>query len=98
VREVGDTGWRPLPRDWLSPESQCAGTAPLGETDVDWWKTPTDPAPSSYWVWYNASDKTPLRLAFQKASNGLAVEGQAAISGATCGLCRRGQTSLPSPV
>ena len=29
---------------------------------------------------------------------GRGVEGQAAISGATCGLCRRGQTSLPSPV
>jgi hypothetical protein len=44
--KLGDTGWHPLPQDWLSPQSQCAGTAPLGETDVDWWKTPTDPAPA----------------------------------------------------
>src|SRR5262249_19906738 len=66
-RKVGDTGWRPLPQDLLSSQSQCAGVAPLGKTDVDWWKSPTDPAPSTYWVWYNASDKTPLRLAFQKA-------------------------------
>jgi hypothetical protein len=78
--KLGDTGWRPLPRDWLSAGSQCAGTAALGETDLDWWKTPTDPPPSSYWVWYNASDKTPFRLAFQKASNRLAPLSKYALS------------------
>jgi hypothetical protein len=77
---VGDTGWRPLPQDWLSPRSQCAGTAPLGKTDVDWWKTPTDPAPSSYWVWYNSSDKVPFRLAFQQPSNRLAPLSNYALS------------------
>jgi hypothetical protein len=78
--KIGDTGWRPLPQDWLSARSQCAGTAPLGKTDVDWWKTPTDPAPSSYWVWYNSSDKVPFRLAFQKASNRLAPLSNYALS------------------
>ena len=79
-KKLGDTGWRPLPQDWLSPKSQCAGVAPLGKTDVDWWKTPTDPAPSTYWVWYNTSDKTPFRLAFQKASDRLAPLSKYALS------------------
>jgi hypothetical protein len=78
--KLGDTGWRPLPQDWLSFQSQCAGTAPLGKTDMDWWKTPTDPKPSSYWVWYNTSDKAPFRLAFQKASNRLAPLSKYALS------------------
>jgi hypothetical protein len=78
--KLGDTGWRPLPQDWLSPRSQCAGTAALGKTDVDWWKTPTDPAPSSYWVWYNSSEKVPFRLAFQKPSNRLAPLSNYALS------------------
>jgi hypothetical protein len=78
--KLGDTGWRPLSQDWLSPQSQCAGTGLLGTTEVDWWKTPTDPKPSSYWVWYNASDKTPFRLAFQKASNRLAPLSKYALS------------------
>jgi len=39
-RRWGDTGWRPLPHDWLTPQSQCVGSAPIGGTEVDWWKTP----------------------------------------------------------
>jgi hypothetical protein len=78
--KLGDTGWRPLPPDWLSGQSQCAGTAPLGKTDVDWWKTPIDPAPSTYWIWYNSSDNSPFRLAFQKASNRLAPLSKYALS------------------
>jgi hypothetical protein len=38
--ELGDTGWRPLPRDWLAQGAQCVGSAPLSETSVQWWKTP----------------------------------------------------------
>jgi hypothetical protein len=78
--KLGDTGWRPLPQDWLSPQSQCAGTAPLGKTDVYWWKTPTDPKPSSYWVWYRTSDNLPFRLAFQKATNRLSPLSKYALS------------------
>src|SRR6478672_3338845 len=48
-RALGDTGWRPLPQDWLAPGSQCTGSAPILGTPVDWWKTPIDPAPSTYW-------------------------------------------------
>jgi hypothetical protein len=78
--KLGDTGWRPLPQDWLSARSQCAGVAALGKTDVDWWKTPTDPAPSSYWLWYNSLDKVPFRLAFQKANSQLAPLSNFALS------------------
>jgi hypothetical protein len=71
--KLGDTGWRPLPQDLLSPRSQCVGSAPLGTTDVQWWKTPVEPAPSSYWIWYKTSDQTPFRLAFQSSNNQLGV-------------------------
>jgi hypothetical protein len=70
-RNLGDTGWRPLPRNWVTPRSQCVGSAPIGETAVDWWKTPIDPAPASYWVWTKTSDRTPFRLVFPFASDRL---------------------------
>jgi len=79
-RNLGDTGWRPLPRDWLSRRSQCAGSAAVGETPADWWKTPIEPAPSSLWIWYKTSDHTPFRLIFEQPSNRLAVLSQYALS------------------
>jgi len=78
--KLGDTGWRPLPQDLLSPRSQCVGSAPLGKTDVQWWKTPIEPKPSSYWIWYKTSDQTPFRLAFQSSSNQLGVLSHYALS------------------
>jgi hypothetical protein len=33
--DLGDTGWRPLPQDWLTTGSQCAGSAPVLGTAVD---------------------------------------------------------------
>lgn len=78
--KLGDTGWRLLPPDWLSAQSQCVGAAPLGKTDVDWWKTPSAPRPSSYWIWYNSSNKAPFRLVFQSASNRLAPFSRYALS------------------
>lgn len=77
---VGDTGLRPLPRAWLTQQSQCAGTAPVGEVEVDWWKTPIDPAPASYWVWYKTADRTPFRLVFQAPNNRLGILSQYALS------------------
>jgi len=77
---LGDTGWRPLPRDWLGEQSQCAGSAPVGETAADWWKTPIEPAPSSYWIWYKSSDQTPFRVVFQFANDRLAALGRFAVS------------------
>ena len=79
-RALGDTGWRPLPQDWLSAGSQCAGTAPLLGTPVDWWKTPVDPAPSTYWVWYKKTDGTPFRLVFETPSARLAPMSRFALS------------------
>jgi len=78
--DLGDTGWRPLERDWLTPQSQCAGSAPIGETNVDWWKTPLAPKPASSWVWYKAADRTPFRLVFQSPSDRLAVLSRYALS------------------
>jgi hypothetical protein len=68
-RALGDTGWRSLPTDWLAPQSQCAGTAPIGETPVEWWKTAITPEPASYWLWFKTSDHTPFRLVFPFASD-----------------------------
>jgi hypothetical protein len=71
-RRLGDTGWRPFPRDWLTPQSQCVGSAPLGNTAVDWWKTPVEPAPSGYWIWTKTADRTPFRFVFQAPNDRLA--------------------------
>ena len=79
-RDLGDTGWRPLGRDWLTPQSRCAGSAPIGDTAADWWKTPVEPQPSSYWIWYAAADRTPFRLVFQAPSDRLAVLSRYALS------------------
>jgi hypothetical protein len=79
-RALGDTGWRPLPQDWLGPGSQCAGSAPILDTPVDWWKTLIDPAPSTYWVWYKNSDHTPFRLVFEKPSDRLEPMSRFALS------------------
>lgn len=78
--KLGDTGWRPLPQDLLSPRSQCVGSSPLGTIDVQWWKTPVEPGPSSYWIWYKTSDQTPFRLAFQSSNNQLGVLSHYALS------------------
>jgi len=77
---LGDTGWRPWPRDWLHSRSQCAGSAPIATTSVDWWKTPIEPQPSSYWIWYKTSDQTPFRLVFPFPNPRLAVLGEFALS------------------
>src|SRR2546423_1518332 len=47
-RDLGDTGWRPLPQDWLSAQSPCTGSAPILDIPIHWWKKPIDPSPSTY--------------------------------------------------
>jgi hypothetical protein len=79
-RDLGNTGWRPLPRDWLTPGSQCTGSAAVGGIDVDWWKTPVEPAPSAYWIWSKAADRTPFRIVFAAPGNRLAIFSQHALS------------------
>jgi hypothetical protein len=79
-RSLGDTGWRPLPQDWLTASSQCAGSGPIGTTAVDWWKTAIVPKPASYWVWYKTADRSPFRLVFPFASDRLSVLSRYALS------------------
>ena len=79
-RDLGDTGWRPLPQDWLAPGSQCVGSGPIAETAVDWWKTPIEPVPASYWVWHKTADGSPFRVVFPSASNRLAPLSRYAMS------------------
>jgi len=79
-QDLGDTGWRPLERDWLTPQSQCAGSAPIGGIEVDWWKTPLAPKPASSWIWYRVADRTPFRLVFQSPSDRLAILSRYALS------------------
>jgi hypothetical protein len=59
---LGDTGWRALPQDWLNTQSQCAGSGPLADTAVDWWKSPIAPQPSSYRIWYKTSGAYSISL------------------------------------
>jgi len=77
---LGDTGWRPLPRDWLADDAQCTGSAPVAEMPVDWWKTPADPAPSADWIWYRTGDGSPFRLMFARPGDRLAVLSRYAFS------------------
>jgi hypothetical protein len=78
--DLGDTGWTPLPRDWLAERAQCVGAAPLADTPVEWWKTPVQPAPLTDWVWFKSSDQTPFRLLFEKPSERVSVLSSYALS------------------
>lgn len=77
---LGDTGWRPLPADWLSAGSRCAGAGPVLKTPVNWWTTAIEPAPSTYWLLSKHSDGTPFRLVFANPSDTLAALGRFALS------------------
>ncbi len=79
-RNLGDTGWRALPRDWVARTAKCVGSAPIAEMAVEWWKVPTDPAPSTNWIWLKASDRTPFRLLFERPSDRLAILSRHALS------------------
>lgn len=77
---LGDTGWRPLPADWLEDNSRCTGSRPVFKTPVNWWVTEIEPAPSSYWIWTKHSDGTPFRLLFASPTDRLAGFGRFTIS------------------
>ncbi len=77
---LGDTGLRPPPRDWLAPNAQCAGSAPVGGVSVDWWKTPSSVAPSATWIWYRTGSQIPYRLMFTQPADEPAVLGWYALS------------------
>jgi hypothetical protein len=79
-QELGDTGWKPLPRDWLAVGAQCVGAAPISETLVHWWKTPTEPSALADWVWFKSTDQSPFRLLFQKPSEWLSIISSYALS------------------
>jgi hypothetical protein len=70
-RDLGDSGWRPLPRDLLASEARCAGSAPLGTVSVDWWQMPVTPHPAAAWAWFSASDRSPFRFVFPSVSDRL---------------------------
>ena len=92
-RGLGDTGWRPLSQDWLTAQSQCSGSTPILGTPADWWKTPIDPAPSTYWVWYKRADGTPFRLVFESPSDRLPPFSRFALS-YQIGFAPTGRTGL----
>ena len=72
-QDLGDTGWRPLPRDWLALNAKCEGSAPVGGLALDWWKTPSGSGPSANWIWYRTDGRSPFRLMFAQPSDKLAV-------------------------
>jgi hypothetical protein len=71
-RDIGDSGWRPPPADWLARKAQCVGSGPVAETPVDWWKAPTSPAPLANWFWFDSADRTPFRLMYVRPDESLA--------------------------
>jgi hypothetical protein len=78
--DVGDTGWRPLPRDWLGAKAQCEGSAPVAGLDLEWWKTPSSGAHSADWIWYKADGRPPFRLMMTQPADRLAGLGAYALS------------------
>jgi hypothetical protein len=78
--DLGDTGWRPLRRDWLAPTAQCVGSAPVGDMEVDWWQMPAGRAHLANWVWFKTSDQTPFRMMLVRPSNEFGPLGSFALS------------------
>jgi hypothetical protein len=78
--ELEQREWTPLPRDLLAPRAQCVGVSPISETPVEWWKTPSEPAPLADWMWFKSSERSPFRLLFQKPSDRLSVLSAFAVS------------------
>jgi hypothetical protein len=84
-QSLGDTGWRPMKQDWLDSKAVCAGSLPVAETAVDWWKTPAPttratPAIPTNWIWYKHSDRSPFRIMFDQADASLAPLSEFAFS------------------
>jgi hypothetical protein len=79
-RDLGDTGWRPPPADWLARKAQCVGSGPVAETMVDWWKAPSSPPPLANWFWLDGSDRAPFRLMVVKPDDSLGPLGLFAFS------------------
>jgi hypothetical protein len=78
--DLGDTGWRPLPRDWLGAKARCEGTAPVSGLNLEWWKTPSSEAHSADWIWYKTDGRSPFRLLMTQPANRLAGLGAYALS------------------
>jgi len=78
--ELQGRDWVPLPRDLLAAGAQCVGLSPITETPVEWWKTPSQPAPLADWAWFKSADRSPFRLLFQKPDDHLSVLSHFAVS------------------
>jgi hypothetical protein len=78
--DLGDTGWRPLRRDWLATTAKCVGSAPVGDVEVDWWRTPAGRAQLANWVWFRTSDQTPFRMLLVRPSVSFGPMGSFALS------------------
>ena len=78
--ELTGRRWAPLPQDLLAEGARCVGSAPISETNVQWWKSPTTPRPLTDWIWFKASDRSPFRLQFQKPNDRLSILSAFALS------------------
>jgi hypothetical protein len=72
-RNLGDTGWSPLPRDWLARNARCEGSAPIAGLALDWWKTPSSAHHTADWIWYERAGPSPFRLMITQPSNWLSI-------------------------
>jgi len=78
--ELEARAWTPLPNDVLAPGARCVGLSPISETPVEWWKSPSQPAPLADWVWFKSADRSPFRVLFQKPSDHLSILSSFAVS------------------
>ncbi len=74
-QDLGDTGWRVLPRDLLGHHARCEGSAPVGGLALQWWKTPSASRASANWIWYKAADHSPFRFMVTQPDDRLSALG-----------------------
>ena len=77
--DLGDTGLRPPPRDWLAFDARCDGHAPIGGRPADWWKMASGFGGATR-MWFDSPSAAPFRLMFVRPAPDPAILGGYAFS------------------
>jgi hypothetical protein len=67
---------------WLSSQARCVGRGPIGSTQLEWWKMPSnaDAEPSATWFWYRTGSRLPWRAMFTALAPDPPVIGEYSLS------------------
>jgi hypothetical protein len=69
----------PPARRWLSAQAQCAGQAPVGGTEVEWWRMPSENSGAT-WFWHRSGSRLPWRSLITTPLRDPAVIGEYAMT------------------